>query len=381
MKLYRYPIMLVILGLSAYKAEAQSSVSLYGSVDDAVVYYNNVGKHSVIQMQGGGLEDNRWGLKGEEDLGGGMKAVFALENGFDINDGALEQNGREFGRQAYVGLSSGSLGTLTFGRQTDPTVDLVQPITADGYGPAFSTPGDADNNDNSLWVNNAVKYLSPTYHGFQYELLYAFGGVPGSTSSGQTYSAGVAFNNGGFSAATGYFFAKNDGSGGAGSSDPIADNSVTPLSGSTAFVGARQIVQAAVQYVLGDFTANARYSNAQFKPYINYGAFNRTQTFNIGATSLGWQVTPMLLLAVGYTYTRSSGDASATYNSAAATAQYGLSKRTTIYATAGYTHASGTSLSSDGSTVIPAGAAVADLAPTSGTPTQVAAMLGISTKF
>ena len=362
-------------------AWAQSSVTLYGTLDDAVAYYNNVGGHSLVQMQGGGQEDNRWGLKGEEDLGGGTKAVFALENGFVINNGKLDQDGREFGRQAYVGLSSEALGTLTLGRQNDPTVDLVQPITADGYGPAFSTPGDADNNDNSLWVNNAVKYLSPSYAGFQYELLYGFGGVPGSTASGQTYSAAVAFNNGGFSAAAGYFFAKNDESGGAGSSDPIADNAVTPLSGAVAFVGSRQIVQAALQYVLGDFTANVRYSNAQYKPYLNFGAFDRTETFNIGAASLGWQATPALLLALGYTFMRSSGNASATYNSLAATTQYGLSKRTNFYATVGYTRASGSSFSNDGSALVPAGGAVADLAPTSGTPTQVAVMLGIVHKF
>ena len=381
MNTYRLSISLVILMLTGSNTWAQSSVTLYGTLDDAVAYYNNVGAHSVIQMQGGGQEDNKWGLKGGEDLGGGMKAVFALENGFVINNGTLDQNGREFGRQAYVGLSSETLGTLTVGRQDDPTVDLVQPITADGYGSAFSTPGDADNNDNSLWVNNAVKYLSPSYAGFQYELLYGFGGVPGSATSGQTYSAAVSFTNGGFSAAGGYFFAKNDSSGGAGSSDPIADNSVTPLSGGTAFVGSRQIVQAGVQYVLGDFTANARYSNAQFKPYHDFGAFNRTETFNIGAASLGWQATPALLLAAGYTYTRSSGNASATYNSAAATAQYGLSKRTNFYATVGYSHASGTSFSTDGSTLVPAGGAVADLAPVAGISTQVAVMLGIVHKF
>lgn len=377
---YRLSINLVMLICVCSNAEAQNSVTLYGTLDDALTYYNNVGAHSLIQMQGGGQDDNRWGIKGEEDLGSGTKAVFALENGFVINNGTLDQNGREFGRQAYVGLLNDAWGTLTLGRQNDPTVDLVQPITADGYGAAFSTPGDADNNDNSVWVNNAVKYLSPNYAGFQYELLYGFGGVPGSTTSGQTYSAAVSFTNGGFSAAGGYFFAKNDGSGGAGSSDPIADNTVTPLSGAIAFVGSRQIVQAAVQYVLADFTANARYSNAQYKPYRDVGAFDRTETFNIGAVSLGWQATNALLLAVGYTYTRSSGNASATYNSAAATTQYGLSKRTNLYATVGYTHASGTSYSTD-SNIVPAGGAVADLASTSGTPTQVALMLGIVHRF
>src|ERR1700690_2498867 len=77
---------------------AQSSVTLYGTIDEAVAYYNNTGHGSVFQMQGGNLDSNKWGLKGTEDLGGGLKTVFNLENGFDINTGALQNGGSEFGR-------------------------------------------------------------------------------------------------------------------------------------------------------------------------------------------------------------------------------------------------------------------------------------------
>ena len=312
MKKTAFPALIMVLLGTASGANAQSSVTLYGTIDEALAYYNNTGHGSVVQMQGADLESNKWGLKGSEDLGGGVKAVFNLENGFDINTGALENGGREFGRQAYVGLASDSLGTLTLGRQYDPTVDLVQGITADGYGPAFTTPGDADNNDNSIRVSNAIKYASPTYAGFQYELLYALGGVAGNTTSGQTYSAAALYTNGGLSLAAGYLFAKNDEAGGAGTADPIQNNSVTPLFDSVAFVGSRQIAQAAAQYVVGSLTANLRYSNAQYKPYVHVGAFNRTENFNVGAGSLGYQLTPAELLAVGYTYTKSSGASSAT---------------------------------------------------------------------
>jgi predicted porin len=366
---------------AASTAQAQSSVTLYGTLDESITYYNNVGGHSVVQMQSANLESNKWGLKGTEDLGGGLKSVFDLENGFDVNTGALTQGNREFGRQAYVGLSSDSMGTVTFGRQYDPTVDLVQGITADGYGPAFTTPGDADNNDNSIRVNNAIKYASPTYSGLQYELLYALGGVAGNTTSGQTYSAAALYNNGGLSLATGYLFAKNDGPGAAGTADLIQNNSVTPLFGSTPMVGSRQLIHAAAQYVIGEFTANVRYSNAQYKPYTGFAAFNRTETFNTGAASLAYQITPAELLAIGYTYTKSSGASAATYNSIAIGSEYSLSKRTTLYATAGYTHASGTTFSSDGSTIVAATGAVGDMTSSSGTPTQVALVAGIVHKF
>ena len=283
--------------------------------------------------------------------------------------------------QAFVGLSSDALGTLTLGRQYDPTVDLVQPITADGYGAAFSTPGDADNNDNTFWVNNSVKYASPSYAGFQYELLYALGGVAGNTSAGQTYSASALYVNGGFSVAAGYLFAKNNEAGGLGTSDQNQNNSATPLFGQTAFVGSRQIVQAAAQYVIGALTANVRYSNAQYRPFADFGAFDRTENFNIAAASLGWQVQPSVLLAVGYTFMKSSGASSATYNSIAGTSQYNLSKRTVLYATGGFAHASGTTFSSNGATLVTAAGTVSDMTSSSSTPNQIAAMIGILHRF
>ncbi|MDB5782654.1 porin [Caballeronia mineralivorans] len=381
MRKYAVSILASILLVAASCANAQSSVTLYGTIDESVAYYNNAGHGSLFEMQGADLESNKWGIKGVEDLGSGLKAIFNLENGFDINTGALGQGGSEFGRQAYVGLASDSLGTLTFGRQYDPTVDLVQPITGDAYGPAFTTPGDADNNDDSIRVSNSIKYLSPTYAGLQYELLYALGGVAGSTSSGETYSAAALYGNGGLSLAAGYLFSKSDGAGGAGTADPIQNNSVTPLYDAVAFVGSRQIAQVAAQYVVGSLTANIRYSNAQYKPYFSYGAFDRTEKFNIGAASLGYQLTPAALLAIGYTYMKSSGASSATYNSIAASSQYFLSKRTTLYATTGYTHASGTTFSSDGTAIVPAGGAVGDLTSSSSTPSQVAVMVGIVHRF
>lgn len=70
-------------------------------------------------MQSGWLAGNRWGLKGNEDIGGDFSIVFPLENGFDLNSGTLNDGGREFGRQAFVGISSTRYGSLTFGRQYD----------------------------------------------------------------------------------------------------------------------------------------------------------------------------------------------------------------------------------------------------------------------
>jgi predicted porin len=366
---------------AASSAQAQSSVTLYGILDDAVAYYNNVGHASLLEMQADDLTSNGFGLKGQEDLGGGLRAVFKLENGSNPNTGKLSQGGRMFGRQAYVGLASDSLGTVVAGRVYDPTVDLIQPLTGDGYSPAFTDPGDADNNDNTFRVDDALKYTSPDYNGLQYELMYAFGGVAGSVASEESSSAAAAYSHGNLSIAAGYVYTKNDGPGGVGTADQTQNNSVTPLYGNVAFTGSRLISQAAAQYVFGKFTANVRYSNAQWKPGAAFAAFNRTETFNTGATSLAYLMTPSIQLDIGYNYTHSSGASSATYNNVAAGAEYFLSKRTTLYAVGGYSHASGTTFSQDGNSIVAAGGTVGDLESSSSTPNQTVIILGMTTKF
>jgi predicted porin len=362
-------------------SQAQSSVILYGELDNAIAYYNNAGHGSIVEMQGADLTANQWGIKGSEDLGNGFKAIFNLENGFNINTGKLSQGGRLFGKNAWVGLNSENLGKVTIGRQLDATVDLVQPLTADGYGPAFTTPGDADNNDNTFRLQNAVKYTSPVYDGLQFVAMYALGGVAGDVSSQGSSSAALAYSHGAFSVAAGYIFAKNDGPDGVGTADQTQNNSVTPLFGAVPFVGSRLITHVAAQYVWNNFTANVRYSNAQWKPYVTFIAFNRTQTFNTGAASLNYQMTPAVALNIGYTYTRSTGGSSATYNNVAAGMEYSLSKRTTLYAIGGYSHAHGTTFSEDGNQIVPAGGTVGDLESSSSTPNQVALMFGLTTKF
>src|ERR1700748_2322615 len=114
-------ITLAVLGLgtAATAAQAQSSVTLYGLIDAGVTYVNSTktanGGHSLIAEQDGataGLSGSRWGMRGNEDLGGGLAAIFVLESGFSYNNGTSGQGGALFGRQAFVGLSSTQYGTF-----------------------------------------------------------------------------------------------------------------------------------------------------------------------------------------------------------------------------------------------------------------------------
>src|SRR6478735_8029481 len=125
------------LATLAGSAQAQSNVTLYGlTYTNSQITGTGAGGHSNWQMTSGGVQYSRWGLRGAEDLGGGLQAIFTLENGFNLNNGQLSSANRIFNRLAYVGVSSRDFGSLTLGRQTDGMVDFVGPLSLTGtqYG-------------------------------------------------------------------------------------------------------------------------------------------------------------------------------------------------------------------------------------------------------
>jgi predicted porin len=107
------------LGSFSIAAHAQSSVTLYGLLDAGITYANKVatstGHDSLVKYGDGVASGSRWGLRGTEDLGGGLKALFVLESGFSTGDGTSGQGGALFGRQAFVGLAKDGIGSVTFG--------------------------------------------------------------------------------------------------------------------------------------------------------------------------------------------------------------------------------------------------------------------------
>jgi predicted porin len=381
---------------AAGTAHAQSSVTLYGVIDESIQFVNNVGKVGSAAgnsnqwgLGGGNIQGNRWGLKGSEDLGGGLKAVFQLENGFNLNNGALGQGGKMFGRQAYVGLSSDQYGLVTLGRQYDTTTDLVQGLTADGYfGSMFATPGDVDNNDNSARVNNVVKYTSPLLNGFQFAGMYGLGGVAGATGSGQTWGAAATYGIGSLNIAAGYLAMDNGstlasrtnsegvvGWASGATADNINDGQINAAYQSAKSVG---IAQVAVQYVFGPVTGSVRYSNAQYKP-DGFSTFSSTQRYNVVGGYLGYQVNPATLLGLGYIWTHGSGDSSNTYNQVTLGADYSLSKRTDLYALAAYQHASGQQPGA--APGVSAGASIGSYGIDSASANQTMVNIGIRHKF
>jgi predicted porin len=175
---------------------AQTNVTIYGIVDMGLVRENN-GSASSTRLDSGLLNGSRLGFKGSEDLGGGLSAIFQLENGFSADTGALGQGGLLFGRQAYVGLAGG-FGTVKFGRQVsllfansgtfDPFVDALAGDTARLFTGYYGSRSD-----------NTISYGYDA-NGFRGELDYSLGEVSGSTQAGRKIAGYVGYQKNAFDA-------------------------------------------------------------------------------------------------------------------------------------------------------------------------------------
>jgi general bacterial porin, GBP family len=281
---------LILVGLcltSAY-ANAQSSVTLFGQIDEAIAYINNAGGGPSYRMRSGAWIGSQWGLNGTEDLGGGYKTFFRLENGFDINTGKLGQGSREFGRQSYVGISS-PYGSLRFGRQYDEVVDYVGPIMANGRGTAPIY--DIDNTGNDWTTSNAVKYTSPTYRGLSAAVMYAFGGVAGQISTNSVASAGAGYTAGPVQIGVAYTSVRNpyatwfDSTGASsialfGSYLPTArDLNIT--AGGVAYTFGKLIARVGVSH--SDLTDSSHGADVQFNIYMAQLDYWLKPTIRLGA--------------------------------------------------------------------------------------------------
>lgn len=183
----RNAIALAALGLISGMASAQSSVTLYGVVDMAVERVK--GATSLTRVTSGQQQGSRWGLRGVEDLGGGLKATFLLESGFNADVGTLGQGGRLFGRQGYVGLG-GQWGTVRLGRQYTPMDDVASIIGTKVYDVVSVVPiiGNGDYNR----VDNAITYVSPTIASTVFQLQYSLGEERASTNTSADFAKQVS---------------------------------------------------------------------------------------------------------------------------------------------------------------------------------------------
>jgi len=183
-------------------ASAQSSVTLYGLIDGGLRYNNvsidNGSGASNFGLAYGQQSGNRFGLRGVEDIGGGNRVTFQLESGFEFGNGTLQQGGRIFGRQAWIGVENNSWGYVRIGRQTNFATEYVG-IPVDPFGTGFGqlNMGAAFGVANTDRISNAIKYQTPNMSGFQAGVGYSF--ATGNTgvytaAAGGGASTGSAYN-------------------------------------------------------------------------------------------------------------------------------------------------------------------------------------------
>jgi GBP family porin len=205
----------ILAGLSG-TALAETQVTLYGLIDVGLTYQRgkvgtddlNRGQyggdyHSRFGMTDGIQSGSRWGLRGTEDLGDGLQAVFVLESGFGASNGYSRQDDRLFGRQATVGLQSNAWGRLDLGRQTNIASKYFSEIDPFSLSYLNASMGSAFSAANTVRYDNMVMYQTPSYSGFQFGVGYSFnvddedrpGGFKTNDNS-RAVTAGLRYNNG-----------------------------------------------------------------------------------------------------------------------------------------------------------------------------------------
>lgn len=342
----------------AHAQTSQNSIELYGILDISAVhvehslsadgnYGNTIAplpatktsvSNSVNALVNGGVQASRWGLRGSEDLGGGLSAFFDLESGFNLQDGSLSNgaaslasnspkattvssnsslDGQLFGRQAFVGLADGKLGSIAFGRNYNFIYDVVTTYDPLLQSQAFSALGTSNalgggggiSEDTRL--DNSVKYKN-NFGPVNVGVLYKFGGVAGNTSAESGYILNVGYEDGSFGI-QGVYESFTDALKGATSST-AGEVNVTNYNNTAYFLAAK--------YSFGQATVRGGYESYTFKApsdtlasmggtnYYGYTIANAAsasanfsgadQTTDIWFFGGDYNFTPTLNLAIGF---------------------------------------------------------------------------------
>jgi predicted porin len=317
-------IALAVLAASGV-ASAQSSVTLYGIAD---VWFGSTKTESLVagkavgtrqtKIDSGGVSSSRFGFKGSEDLGGGLKANFLLEQGFNIDTGmestaaAAKAAGQPapasqmFSRQSYVGLSSAALGEVRLGKTFTP-FDDISGVTTPGFdsalSPSMNVWKSTGYNDKP---NNTVYYASPSFSGVSGAASYSLGENKNATpgvAAGKTTSFNIKYAGGPVYAGLAYQTEKA-----AGSAPSVK---FTRLNAS---------------YDLGMVKLLAGYGRVSDKLAGLDG--NKTTDWQIGADV---PVTSALTLSGGYAHSKDNDSINTKRTGLGLAASYSLSKRTSVY--------------------------------------------------
>ena len=358
------------LAFAAGGAAAQSSVTLYGVVDVFGQYLNSgagtksgpgsayvPGYHSFSERSGGSA-GSQFGLKGVEDLGGGLKAAFTVENGFNANNGTFFADSTSlFYRQAWVGLKHDNYGQLTFGRQYQPSFWAVYPTDPFRGNEVLSPIAAADLagvRDRATLAtqyvsgrqSNSVMYQSPEMWGVKLYAMYAFQATtsqPIAMTTGNMFDIALTYQGAGLYAALAYQFQH-------GGRETVSLGQTAaglPLPASTFNLVSTEHYTGALGYRFGIVNVQFNYAYNKVKTPANSQIVTVPGVGPVGALSS--LVHPFSIMELGTTIQATSADVievAGIYRSVRGVqdntlgiqvgADHSLSKRTSVYMRAGY---------------------------------------------
>jgi predicted porin len=336
-------IALAAIGAMTSVAHAQSSVTLYGLVDAYIGQTSTQTSSSIAAsvkpkltqnvVNSNGQNNSRWGMRGTEDLGGGMKGLFVLEGGFSPDTGGFgatsAQGGALFGRQAWVGLSGG-FGTVGLGRQY-PAYDDLRGATNMIYDSNFATTATVWGTGVQDYQNrssNSIKYTSPDFAGFSGAVTYGFGENKTATTDAENVAAiHVKYSNGPLLVGFAHQREKQVAGGnvfGAGATSGVAAAPVT-------FNSTRKYNLLGASYDFGVAKLTGQYNQAKGETGATVAGVTpsaKDKEFNVGVS------VPFGAAAVAAGYSRSKSDATGNNNRGTGVSilgTYALSKRTNVY--------------------------------------------------
>src|SRR3984885_12626690 len=330
------------LAMFATAAHAQSSVTLYGVLDNGLLYQStsaasfqpnakNLGH--VYQLKDGGIYASYWGLKGSEDIGDGYKINFKLQGTFNTTNGKFGLSDTPgtvamFNQFATIG-ASGPFGTLDAGRQIIPMIYAMSETDVRGgqyfgsiltawlgMNQAAGWPGTSTNGPiGALYDSNAIVYQSPKFHGASAELEYAPGGVPGSFQGGTRESAVLKYSNYGLNLAAVYYNGH--------------DTNPSPTTVPTG-VDNNRFWYLGAQYTIKCFSVSTSYSNGRNPAHSNL------VDLDLISLGLGYRFTPAFEVTSGIYYLHDQNNSTNKSTEFAIGADYSLSKATLLYAQVGH---------------------------------------------
>lgn len=357
--------LIAVAALSALAGSAMAAdVTIYGRIDTGFRYQNvdydvpDVDDASSFEMVSGNYTGSRVGIKGSEDLGNGLTVGFVLENGFDADDGSFDSNEELFGREALLYLE-GDFGKVGFGRMgiLNSTAGSFAIGNFTPWGTGWGSVGDQSlifgANIGNRW-DNMISYRSPEFAGFQIHAQYSFGAntdtdedalaKEGKTTTDRYYAIGATYKVGGLNL-IGIVDSMNEkhqpGTATAPTEDPDDTLRVT-IGGSYDFG------------VVKPYVSAAYFKDARMKSWLSaYSKGPQTTTANLDGDWDGYGVilgasAPLVggtaHMTIGYMdaeaqdfmYKTEEIGADLTRYTFAIGYEYPLSKRTTVYADAGY---------------------------------------------